>query len=238
MTDAFYWIFLDLLIWGITGVYFQRFSTDGQQIIFAIISGVILWNIAYRSQIDISMSLLEELWNKNLVNLFVSPLTFAEWITSLTLLGLLKATVTLIFGGTIGFILYKVNLINYSYNLLLFFGLLLMTGWWLGYAISGIILRFGTKVQTLAWTLVWFISPFSAIYYPLNTLPTWVQKISHIIPTSYVFEEARRYLTSGRVDYNNLAISFALNVLYIALALIFLKSSFDKVLKKGLVKVY
>ena len=70
MVDAFYWITLDLLLWGITSLYFQQFAPNAQQLVFMLISGVILWNISYRTQIDISMSLLEELWNKNLINIF------------------------------------------------------------------------------------------------------------------------------------------------------------------------
>lgn len=238
LTDSFYWIALDLLIWGITGVYFQRFSPEGQNIVFVLISGVILWNISYRAQIDLNMSILEEIWNKNLINLFVSPIKFNEWMTGLIILGLVKSIVTLIFGSIIGYFLYKINIYELSYHLPVFIFLLLMTGWWLGFFISGIILRYGSKVQTLAWTLVWVLSPFSAIYYPLSILPDWVQKISLFVPTSYVFEQGRNLLFNGEIDYSKLAISFGLNVIYLIAGLLFIRSSFKKVLAKGLVKVY
>lgn len=78
LTDNFYWITLDVFIWGITSVYFQRFSGDFQSIVLMIMSAVIFWNMVYRAQVDFSMALLEELWNRNLVNIFVSPITFWE----------------------------------------------------------------------------------------------------------------------------------------------------------------
>jgi len=238
MVDSFYWITLDLIIWGITGLYFQQLTADSKQIIFMIISGVILWNITYRAQSDISLGLIEELWNWNLINLFVSPLTFIEWVIALVALGAVKSVMSFLFGALVAFILYKVGIFFLSIHLLFFMILLLMTGWWLGFTVSAIVLRYGTRVQTLAWTLVWLISPLSAIYYPLSILPVWVQKIAMFVPTSYVFEEGRNLLYNGIVDYNKLLISFGLNGLYLVLSIIFLRNSFDSVLKKGLVKVF
>lgn len=238
MVDAFYWITVDLLIWGVTSLYFQSLAPNAQQMTFMLISGVILWNVAYRGQVDISMSLLEELWNKNLINIFVSPLTFQEWMSSLMLLSIIKSIISFIFGSIVGYLLYKVGILNLYPHLLVFIGLLMMTGWWLGLFISGIILRFGTRVQALAWTLVWIVSPFSAIYYPLKVLPKWAQIVSKIVPTSYIFEESRNLLFNGQIEYSNLAISAGLNLIYLFAGYIFIKRSFKKVLEKGLVKVY
>ncbi len=238
MVDTFYWITLDLLLWGITSVYFSSITPNAQQIIFMFISGVILWNITYKSQIEINMGILEELWNKNLINLFVSPLTFREWLTALISLSVIKSIISFLFGAIIGFILYKIQIFDYSIHILSFIMLLMMSGWWLGFFVSGLVLRFGTRVQTLAWTLVWIMSPLSAIYYPLEILPNFVQIIAKCLPTSYVFEQGRNFLATGQVDYSQLAISFVLNIIYIILGAIFLRNSFTKVLQKGLVKVY
>lgn len=238
MVDAFYWITLDLLLWGITSLYFQRFAPNAQQLIFMFLSGVVLWNVAYRGQIDISMSLLEELWNKNLINIFVSPLTLDEWITSLVIQGVIKSSISFLFGSLVAFVLYRVGILTLFPHILAFIGLLMITGWWLGLFISGIILRYGTRVQALAWTLVWIISPFSAIYYPLDVLPNWAQMIAKAVPTSYIFEESRNLIFNGKISYLNLAISAGLNVVYLIVGYWFIRSSFRKVLQKGLVKVY
>lgn len=238
MVDSFYWITLDLLLWGITGMYFQSITPDFQNVIFMILSGVLLWNIVYRGQIDITMGLLEELWNKNLINLFVSPLTFREWIASLLALGFVKAMISFSFGSLITFILYKFGILFYSIHLLAFIGLLIMSGWWLGFLVAAFILRFGTRVQALAWTFVWLASPFSAVFYPMEILPGWVQVIARFVPMSYVFEEARHLLYEGTIDYGQLGISLVLNIIYAILTFLLLNKSFKAVLQKGLVKVY
>lgn len=237
--DSFYWIALDLMIWGITGLFLAKVSPNNTQFVFMIISGVILWNVTYRTQIDINVSLLEELWNKNLINLFVSPLSFREWIASLVILGVSKAVATLLFGSLIAYWIYSVNVYTlYSYHLITFVLLLMMSGWWIGFFISSLLLRYGTRIQTLGWSFVWLLGPFAAIYYPLDTLPGWAQSVSKVIPMSYVFEESRNMLFHGRVDYQQLLIAFVLNLVYIVVTAYLIRRNFSKVLEKGLVKVY
>jgi len=114
----------------------------------------------------------------------------------------------------------------------------LMTGWWVGLMVGGLIVRFGGKVQNFAWSMVFLIAPFSAIYYPLAALPLWAQKIALIVPSSYIFEGARQVILTGVVDPVKIGAAIALNVLYLTLAFWFFKTSFKKVLQRGLVKLY
>jgi len=238
LSDAFYWPTLDLLLWGITSSYFRSYLPQTSQIVLIILGGILLWIIVWRGQYEITVGILEDLWNRNLVNIFVSPLKFSEWIVSLVTLGVIKAVMSFSFGLLVAFVLYKIKIFSYGFYLIPLSLLLIMTGWWMGFFIAGLILRYGTKIQALAWTAPWIIAPFSAIYYPVSSLPEWAQTIALLIPTSYVFEGAREVIEEGTLDPNKLYISFLLNAIYIVLSLIFLKNSFNKVLKIGLVKVY
>lgn len=238
LSDAFYWPTLDLLLWGVTSTYFRSYLPQTSQIVLTILGGILLWIIVWRGQYEITVGILEDLWNRNLVNIFVSPLKFSEWVISLITLGIIKAIISFSFGLLVAFILYKINIFAFGFYLIPFALLLILTGWWMGFFISGLILRYGSKIQTLAWTAPWIISPFSAIYYPVSSLPEWAQKVALFIPTSYVFEGAREVIQRGTLDPNKLYISFLLNIIYIALSLIFLKKSFNKVLQIGLVKIY
>lgn len=238
LSDAFYWPTLDLLLWGITSTYFRSYLPQTSQIVLIILGGILLWIIVWRGQYEITVGILEDLWNRNLVNIFVSPLKFSEWVVSLVTLGVIKAIISFSFGLLVAFVLYKIKIFSYGLYLIPFSLLLIMTGWWMGFFIAGLILRYGTKIQTLAWTAPWIISPFSAIYYPVSSLPDWAQTVALLTPTSYVFEGAREVIEKGTLDPNKLYISLLLNAIYIVLSLIFLKKSFNKVLEKGLVKVY
>ena len=153
LTDAFYWPVLDLFLWGLTSSYFTSIAPGTSKIVMVLVGGIILWIIAYRAQYDISINILGEMWDRNLVNIFVSPLKFSEWISSLIIMGILKAIASILFASIFAFLLYKIAIVTYGFYLLPFIFLLLMTGWWVGFLVSSVTLRLGTKVQTLAWTI-------------------------------------------------------------------------------------
>lgn len=237
MSEAFYWPTIDILIWGLTSLYFSR-TSNIPHIVLIILSGIIFWTFIWRGQNEITMSLLEELWNKNLVNIFVAPLTLSEWIIAVLIGGLIKTGMSFFFVIILSLILYKTSVFYYGFYLLPFLLLFILTAWSVGFFVAGLILRYSTKIQTLAWSMIAVISPFSAAYYSLSTLPLWAQKVALFIPTSYVFEAMREVIQKGTLDPHKLFVSFLLNAVYLLLSLVYLKKSFDKVLEKGLVKVY
>jgi ABC-type polysaccharide/polyol phosphate export permease len=54
------------------------------------------------------------------------------------------------------------------------------------------------------------------------------------LPSTYVFESMRSVLVSGTLDWRFLAISFAMNCLYLLLALLWFRMNFKKSLALGL----
>lgn len=238
LVDVFYWPTIDLLLWGLTSLFIKSFAPELPQIILIIVSGIIFWLFVWRAQSDMSVSLLEDLWNKNLINMFVSPLKFSEWLASFIILGILKIILSFFFAAALAYILYEVNIFYFGFYLIPFALLLMMTGWWVGMFVNSLIMRYGSRIQTLAWSMVMVISPFSAIYYPLSILPDWLQKIAAFVPTSYIFEGAREVINQGTLDPRKLLYSFILNLIYISLGLIFLKKSFKKMLNRGLINLY
>lgn len=237
LSDAFYWPTIDLLLWGLTSIYFRSHITGAViNVVLMVVSGILFWIIIWRAQYEITLSLLSDLWDKNLINIFVSPLKFSEWITSFIILGIIKAMMSFIFAAGIAFLLYQVKIFNLGFYIIPFVLLLLMSGWCVGFFIAGLILRYGTRIQTLAWATVMIFSPFSAIYYPLSVLPAWAQQISAFVPMSYVFEGIREVIVTGTVDPKKIFMSFMLNVFYLVIALLFLRRSFKKTLEIGLIK--
>ncbi len=238
MSDAFYWPAMDLLLWGLTSAYFRQTSAGSSNIIMIVVSGILLWIIVWRGQYEITVNTLEEIWNKNLINIFSSPIRISEWISSLLIIGIFKAALSLSFASFIAFVLYKTNFFQFGFYIIPFSVMLIMTGWWVGFFLIGLVLRYGTKIQAFAWAGVMIISPFSAIYYPVSILPDWAQKIAAFVPTSYIFEGAREIINKGHLDWNKILISFLLNIIYLIISIIWLRKSFNKVLEKGLIKVF
>ena len=239
LSDMFFWPTSDLVLWGLTSQFFVKAGgLFNNKLILMILSGILLFIFVWRAQYEITVNILEDLWNKNLGNIFVSPLKFSEWISAFFVIGLIKGAISFSFAMILAFILYKVQIFVYSFKFLVCIPLLLMTGWWVGLIIGSLILRFGTRVQTFAWTGVMLIAPFSAVYYPVSTLPLWAQYLAKFVPLSYVFENMRKVILTGSFNPLDLIISFGLNFFYLLLTLWFFKKSFDHALERGLLSVY
>lgn len=239
LSDMFYWPMIDLLLWGLTSQYMRMQAQDqGQQLMLMIISGLLFWIVVWRAQYEITVNFLSEIWDKNLVNIFVSPLRFNEWLLAVYVVGVTKMTISFTFASVMAYVLYKVNVLTYGWYAPVFSVILMVMGWAVGMLVASVILRFGTKAQTLAWCAVMVVSPFSAIFYPLAILPEWAQQVSRVVPASYVFENARRLITTGAVSWGELSIAFGLSILYFGLAFGLISQAFAKAKDRGLIKVY
>jgi len=233
-TDMFYWPAMDLLIWGITGLYLATFIPNTSHYLEIIISGLIFWIIIWRAQYEITTNLLAELWDRNIINIFSSPLTIYEWSASFMVFGLFKTIISVCFSAALAFWFYHYNVFMFRWYLIPFSISLLLTGWAGGFFVAGFLIRFGNKIQTLAWAGIALLAPFSAIYYPLSVLPGWAQYIGRFIPSTYIFEDIRQILSGNSPSIGYIIISFGLNILYIVLSFLFFKWMFEKSRKLGL----
>lgn len=233
-TDAFYQPAMQIFIWGLTSSYIQRESNNLPQIVLVILSGVVFWMILSQSTQDITIGLLREFWDRNLVNLFSSPLRLREWIVGVVITGIIKLCFSLALGIFLVLVLYHANIFSYGFFLIPFIMSLLITGWVIGFFIAGLLVRYGHSMQAFAWIGIEIISPFCGVYYPISSLPVWMQNIAFFLPPSYIFEGMRQVVNTGTISYNNLFISFALNITYLLLSLWFFVKMFEKSRKLGL----
>jgi ABC-2 type transport system permease protein len=233
-TDSFYWPVIDIVLWGFTSTFIQRQGSQIPNLLLLLMTALILWNVIWRGQREITGNILEEMWARNIVNLFSSPLKISEWIVSVMILSIMKLVITEAFAITVVYILYATNILNFGWYFIPFVASLIITGWTIGFFIAGLLVGYGTKIQTLAWSGAFLLAPFSGVYYPVSTLPDWAQKISFFLPSRYVFEGMRQILFNKHFSLSDLATSFFLNGIYFIGALAFFIFMFNKSKNKGL----
>lgn len=233
VVDTFWWSTIDIIFWGLTSSYIKQNNPNIPDIVTLFLGGIILWTFVQNSQRDINMPLLNDAWNRNLVNLFSTPIRLRDFIAGTLVLGLIKLFMSFIFFSTVAFLLYQFNIFYLGYFLIFAMINLILVGWWVGFIISGLILRFSNRVEAFAWSLVFVIYPFSAIFYPVDILPGWAQAVSKILPTSYIFESMRSIIFDGTFSWANIIISFILNLIYLTLSILFLKKMFRDALRTG-----
>jgi ABC-2 type transport system permease protein len=234
LSDIFYWPLLDILLWGLTSVWIESHDQSGQNISLILMTGLIFWQISWRGSVDISTSLLQEFWQRNLVNLFSTPLKFGEWILGILLLSLSKLVVTIAFGSLVIYILYTLNVFTVGWAFLPFAASLLIFGWTIGFLASSAIIYWGHSVEMFAWMIGGVFAPFSAVFYPVSILPSWTHPICWSLPTTYIFEGMRFVLNTGLFPVEYFATSIALNAVFLTASIILFKVMFEKSRQKGL----
>ena len=236
IADSVYWPILDIVLWGLTSSWLlQQKEVPG--LVLAILTALVFWQIVWRASYEISVNLLEELWNTNLVNLFSSPLTFGEWVAGILLMSLFKLVITVVVGFGAVWLLYSLNIIQMGWLLIPYMINLIIFGWTVGMFTSAFIIYFGLKIQTIAWVFGFIFAPFSAVYYPVSQLPVAIQPISRLLPATYVFEGLRQYLFYGIFNLEYLFVAAGMNVIYFLLAFAFFKFMFIKSKQKGLARL-
>lgn len=233
LMDVLYWPVMALILWGFLSVYLEKINLSGVSVLTVLLGAIFLWELLDQSQRTVSIAFLEETWERNLLNIFVSPLRVSEFLASTAILGLVRIGLVGTVLGILSFVLYRFNIFEFGFYLAPFVLNLLFFGWCLGLFTTGIILRFGTSAQVLAFGFIFLIQPFSAVFYPVSALPDFFQKIAYLLPSTYVFEGMRAVISTGTLHVRDLMFSFAANLIYACLVLTFFYKMFARVKANG-----
>lgn len=228
-----FWPVMDLLVWGFITVYLQRANPDVGTLALFLLGSMIFWEILYRSQQAITLSVTEEIWVRNLLNIFVAPVRVHELVLATCLLGLLQSLVTAALLGVLAWIFYSFNLLKVGPALVPFVASLLLFGWSLGMCTTSLVLRFGHAAEALVWGVPFLIQPFSAVFYPVEVLPAWLRVFAYLLPSTYVFEGMRAALQTGNVDPRLLAVSLGADAVYLGFASVFFGWMLRRVRDRG-----
>jgi ABC-2 type transport system permease protein len=230
----FFWPVMDLLVWGFITVYLQKLKYQVPGMVTFLLGSMIFWDILYRAQQAVTISFLEDIWARNLLNIFVSPIRVTEFIAATYVVGFVKILITVAILASLALWFYHFNLFQMGLALIPLFASLLLMGWAVGMVTTALILRWGQSAEALAWGIPFLIQPVAAVFYPLSVLPRWVQPISRAIPATYVFEGMRQVLRGEGLSTYYLAWAFGLNVVYLIGAGLFFNYMFNVAREKGL----
>lgn len=232
--EIIYWPVLDVVLWGFITLYLNRYQSGLPSVVAFFLGALILWDILFRAQQGVCISFLEEVWSRNLLNLFVSPLRPIEFLASTMLISIAKVILSSAATILLALLLYSFNVFTIGLSLVPFVLNLILMGWAIGVFTTAIILRYGQQAEVLAWGLVLLFMPVSAVFYPVSILPPFLQGIAKWIPASHVFEGMRTVITGGVFPNRELFWALGLNVLYLIVALNFFFYMFGVVKRRGL----
>lgn len=210
-----YWPTMQMLMWGFLTQFLMTNSSYIVRSSGVLIAAVLLWDIMFRGNIGVAVSFLEEMWSRNLGQLFASPLRPYEWAVALMTISFIRTLIGVVPAALLAIPLYHYSIFDMGLPLLAFFANLLIFGAAIGLAVSGLVLRFGLGAESLAWVAIFAFAPISGIYYPIAVLPEWLQPIALALPSAQVFEGMRSVLIDDVFPLDRLFYAVGLNVLYL-----------------------
>jgi ABC-2 type transport system permease protein len=235
LVELIFWPLVDLLMWGFLTTHLQQQGAgDFPKMITYLIGAMILWDVLFRAQQGVAISFLEDVWTRNLLNIFVAPVRTFEYVAATCFVGVLRVSVTLLVLAVVAAFAYRFNLASMGMGLLPFLGNLILFGWFLGMISTGLIMRWGQAAESLAWAVPFFIQPLAAVFYPVSVLPGWLQPIAMSLPCTPIFEGMRTVLAGGAVPWGQVQYAFFLNLIWGGLAALFFALNLKHVRKSGL----
>lgn len=228
-----YWPTMQVILWGFVTKFFVTQSDWLATAGGVLLGGALLWDVMFRGQIGLSICFLEEMWSRNLGHLFVSPLRPWEYTLSIITVSLIRTVFGLAVASVIAYFMHAYDILNMGFMLVAFFALLMMMSWGVGLMVISMVLRYGLGAESLAWVAVFAFLPISAVYYPIEILPVWLQPVANLVPAAHVFEGMRGVLVEGVVLWEHFFAALALDLVYLALGSITFYFAFKSARDEG-----
>src|SRR5271170_4034787 len=216
LIELIYWPAVQMITWGFIQYYVAENGSFFARAAGTFIGAVLLWDILFRGQLGFSISFLEEMWSRNIGNLMMSPLRPSEFITALMAMSVVRLLIGAVPVSLLAIAFFGFNLYGLGLALVAFFFNLMLTSWAIGIFVSGLILRNGMGAENLAWSIMFLFMPLTCVYYPVTTLPVWLQPVAWALPPTYVFEGMRALLIDNAFRPDLMLASLALNAVFFA----------------------
>lgn len=228
-----YYPTVTMVLWAFLTLYLapsNRFLTDAPGF---FIGAVLLWDVLFRGQLGVSLTFIEEMYSRNLGNLFVSPLRLYELILGQLAMSMMRTLIGVGGACLFAWLLFSYSILSMGLPLIAFFSCLLVFGWAVGLAVSAMILRYGLGAEELAWAAIFLIAPVSGVYYPIAVLPPVLQAVSYAMPPAHVFEGMRAVLLQGTFQQELLRNALLLDAVYLALGIALFAAAVHSARRRG-----
>jgi ABC-2 type transport system permease protein len=216
LIELIYWPAVQMITWGFIQYYVMQNAGFFVRAGGTLIGAVLLWDILFRGQLGFSISFLEEMWARNIGNLMMSPLRPVEFVSALMVMSLVRLAIGVVPVTLLALAFFGFNLYGLGFALVAFFINLMLTSWAVGIFVSGLVLRNGLGTENLAWSIMFLFMPLACVYYPVTTLPSWLQPAAWALPPTYVFEGMRALLIDHTFRADLMLYALALNAVLFA----------------------
>jgi ABC-2 type transport system permease protein len=234
----FIWVAIDIVLWGFITRYLNKVTGSGLDFVPQLLGAVLLWDFFIRVLQGVTMVFLEDVWSRNFLNVFASPLTIPEYLGGLVISSIATSAVGLAVMLALASMVFGLSYFSLGMALVPFLLTLFLFGIAIGITGCAVVLRFGPASEWFVWPIPALLSPFVGVFYPLSTLPHWMQAVAVCLPPSYVFEGLRAILAGHEASEAGLFTGVALAAFSILLACVIFSRVYVHALRTGLIARY
>lgn len=234
----FAWVTIDMVLWGFMTKYLNGVTNSRYRFVPALLGAVLFWDFMTRVMQGVTTAFFEDVWSRNFLNVFASPITTSEYVGGLLLSSIGTSMVGLVFMIVVATAVFGLSFTVYGLMAIPFILVLFLFGMALGIVGSAIVLRLGPAAEWFVWPIPALLSPLAAVYYPLATLPSWMQALARLLPPSYVFEGMRAVVAGRPFQSGLLAAALLMAVAYVLVAYWFFARVFRYAVRTGLIARY
>jgi len=200
----FAWVVVDIVLWGFIARYLNSIGNSGIDFTAQLLGAVLFWDFFTRIMQGVTVAFLEDVWSRNFLNLFAAPLLISEYVCGLVITSIGTSAFGLLAMLILATSIFGLSFFPLGALLIPIVGLLFVFGLALGILASAMVLRWGPASEWLIWPIPALLAPFAGVFYPIATLPTWMQTVAAALPPSYVFEALRSALAGRPVATDSL----------------------------------
>ena len=227
-----------MVLWGFITRYLNVVTSSGLNFVPIFLGAVLLWDFFTRVMHGVTTAFFEDVWSRNFLNIFATPLSIWEYVSGLVLSSVVTSFIGLIVMLALAAAVFGLSFAGYGIMLVPFLLVLFLYGIALGVFASAVVLRFGPASEWFIWPIPALISPFVGVFYPISTLPPWMQYLSRLLPPSYIFEGMRATISGAAVSGSKLLLGGCLAVLYILFSCWFFARVYRHAVRTGLIARY
>jgi len=221
--DIVIWPVVDVVLFGSIGVFAARQATGtAAQVALYLLVGVVLWHVVYQAQIAVATGFLEETWSRSVLNLLTTPLREWEYLAGVALFGLVKLAAGVGAVALIAWLAYAFQITSLGLGFVPIAALLLVVGWAIALFVIGLVLRFGSGAEALAWGILFVVMPLSGVFYPVSALPGILRPIGQALPTTHAFSAGRALAAGQPMPWGELGVAALSTAVLVTLALAYL----------------
>jgi ABC-2 type transport system permease protein len=238
VVPLFAWVAIDIVLWGFITRYLNGITAAGLNLVPMLLGTVLLWDFFLRVMQGVTMVFFEDVWTRNFMNFFATPLKISEYVGGLVLASIATSLIGLVVMLVLATTMFGLSFFAYGLALIPFLVVLFLFGIALGVFACALVLRLGPASEWFVWPIPALLSPFAGVYYPLSTLPAWMQWVGYALPPSYVFEGIRKIVAGGHVSGIALAWGVLLAVGYLLLSAFVFTRTYRHAVRTGLIPRY